>query len=65
MTSSQPARDRLLAELRAQPATRAKLARRTGLSPAYAGEVLLGLQAAGLARRWKRPGTRAFIWEAR
>ncbi len=58
------AAERLLAELRARPGTRAQLAKRTGINPGYAGEVLLGLQAAGRARRWKRPGTRGYLWEA-
>jgi DNA-binding IclR family transcriptional regulator len=59
------AAQRLLAELGRSGGTSRQLAKRAGVSPGYARELLYGLMAAGRARRWKQPGTRAFIWEAR
>lgn len=61
----EPASDRLLAELRKSGGTRRQLARRAGVETTYAGELLLGLLHSGHAERWKRPGTRAYIWKAK
>jgi DNA-binding IclR family transcriptional regulator len=63
LPSSVPARDRVLTELRKRGGTRADLAKRCQLSPTYTSEMLLGLQADGLARHtWA--GHRGYLWEA-
>lgn len=62
---AEQARDRLAAELRKRGGTSRELARRAGIrDQGYARELLFGLMQAGKARRWKRPGIRAFMWEA-
>lgn len=54
---------RLLAALDEQAGTTRQLARKASCDTTYAGQVLLGLLHRGQARRWKRPGTRAYVWE--